>query len=142
MDIMKRLINVSNRLPVSLKGDSVILSSGGLVSALEGVRNNYDMAWVGWAGGYPENESDKKRLQKTLREKHGFEPVFLTPEWVDGYYNRFSNSSLWPLLHYMIPYSHYEESWFEDYRRVNGIFAEKVSRLAERNGLVWIHDYI
>lgn len=138
---MKSFITVSNRLPVSIKGKSITLSSGGLVSALESIRASFDMTWIGWAGGFPRNDLEKVHLTKTLRENHSFEPVFLSPDEVHNYYDLFSNSSLWPLLHNMIPFSHYEEQWYDDYRKVNGIFAESVIKMAKKNDFVWIHDY-
>ena len=47
---MIKLINVSNRLPVTV-GETIEKSSGGLASALEGIEKDYDFQWIGWAGG-------------------------------------------------------------------------------------------
>src|ERR1700739_387678 len=45
------LINVSNRLPVTVEEDRVIRSSGGLVAALEGLpEGQYETKWIGWPG--------------------------------------------------------------------------------------------
>ena len=42
------LINVSNRLPVTVEEDRVIKSSGGLVAALEGLpEGEYKTKWIG-----------------------------------------------------------------------------------------------
>jgi hypothetical protein len=32
---------------------------------------------------------------------------------VDGFYTGFSNSSLWPLLHWMTPYARFSNKWCE-----------------------------
>lgn len=138
---MKSIINVSNRLPVTLQGDTFVKSSGGLVSALESLRNKLNVTWIGWAGGYPQDETEKSHIREQLRSMYQFEPVFLSEEEVDLYYNGFSNSSLWPLLHYMIPYSHYEERWFDSYKRVNRMFADTILSMAKKDAFVWIHDY-
>ena len=56
-DGMPRLINVSNRLPVTVAatangGHEIRRSSGGLVAALEGVGGGrYGLTWIGWPGG-------------------------------------------------------------------------------------------
>lgn len=54
----KKLIVVSNRLPLTVKKEDgvpeskwkLINSSGGLVSALNGLRKEYDFLWIGWPG--------------------------------------------------------------------------------------------
>lgn len=51
-----RLLVVSNRLPVTVKrnedeaGWSYTMSSGGLVSALSGVKKLMPFLWIGWPG--------------------------------------------------------------------------------------------
>jgi trehalose-6-phosphate synthase len=43
------LINVSNRLPVTVEGNKVTKSAGGLVAALEGLsQERYTTKWIGW----------------------------------------------------------------------------------------------
>ncbi len=44
------LIIVSNRLPVTV-GETISISSGGLVAALEGLSTEqFNMKWIGWPG--------------------------------------------------------------------------------------------
>src|SRR4029077_525503 len=57
------------------------------------------------------------------------------------HYEGFSNSSIWPLLHYLPNYLRYEPSWWEHYQNVNRKFAEKVLENAHDDDLVWVHDY-
>ena len=62
------LINVSNRLPVTL-GKQIKKSSGGLVSALEGVTKSYDnFLWLGWSGGsvFSEEKQNQLRSQQNV----------------------------------------------------------------------------
>ncbi len=53
---MNRLVIVSNRLPISVKKAedngswSFQLSSGGLVSALQGLQKTTKFLWIGWPG--------------------------------------------------------------------------------------------
>ena len=117
------LINVSNRLPVTL-GKQIKKSSGGLVSALEGVTKSYDnFLWLGWSGGSGFSEEKQNQLKKKLKEEYSCVPVFLSRQEVKDYYEGFSNSSLWPVLHYMHNLMEYREEWWEAYKRVNEIFA-------------------
>src|SRR5215211_5597778 len=95
-----RLINVSNRLPVTLDQDlSIQKSSGGLVSALEGLpKDEFDLLWLGWPGkDVPANLRDE--IARTLETQHGCSPIFLEQPLADAHYEGLSNSSIWPLLH-------------------------------------------
>lgn len=135
-----RIINVANRLPVTV-GEEIRKSSGGLVAALEGLpREQYTLEWLGWPGGVVE-EGRRPEVEKVLRQQYGATPVYLSEEEEDGFYSGFSNSSLWPLLHYMANRMHYEHQWWELYRQVNERFAQRVLEIARDGDLVWVHDY-
>ncbi|MDQ6861012.1 MAG: bifunctional alpha,alpha-trehalose-phosphate synthase (UDP-forming)/trehalose-phosphatase [Verrucomicrobiota bacterium] len=135
------LINVSNRLPVTV-AEKITKSSGGLVAALEGLSTDeYDLTWIGWPGGSIEEDERRREIEKVLTEEHGCIPVFLSEEEIAGHYEGFSNSSVWPLLHYMPNYMRYEPRWWDDYREVNQRFADKVLAMANPGDLVWVHDY-
>ena len=135
------LINVSNRLPITIDGDDIKKSSGGLVAALEGLSDQeYEAKWIGWPGGVVEPDKQEE-ITRRLVEEQGCTPVFLTDEEAQAHYEGFSNSSVWPLLHYMPDYLRYEPDWWEQYRKVNQRFADKVLETAADDALVWVHDY-
>ncbi|MCA1659828.1 MAG: bifunctional alpha,alpha-trehalose-phosphate synthase (UDP-forming)/trehalose-phosphatase, partial [Verrucomicrobiaceae bacterium] len=134
------LINVSNRLPVTV-GEKITKSSGGLVAALGGLaREEYDLRWVGWPGGVID-ESRQHETDEILQREHGCTPVFLSAEEAAGHYEGFSNSSIWPLLHYMANFMRYDPAWWEHYQAANQRFTEKVIEIAKPGDLVWVHDY-
>jgi trehalose 6-phosphate synthase/phosphatase len=136
------LINISNRLPVTVGEDKITKSSGGLVAALEGVpKTEFDLKWIGWPGGAIEDPARQEEVERILRDEHGCLPVFLSEEEVAGHYGGFSNSSIWPLLHYMTNFMRYDPAWWEHYRNVNQRFADKVLAMASPGDLVWVHDY-
>src|ERR1700746_2053783 len=138
----RRLITVSNRLPVTLEGDRVTRSSGGLVAALEGLYEHpYGTKWVGWPGTAFSEEGKRREVERKLGEEYGCVPVFLSEENASGFYEGFSNSSIWPLLHSLPNYLRYEPAWWEDYQSVNRTFAAKVLEIAREDDLVWVHDY-
>ena len=134
------LIVVSNRLPVTI-GKTIEKSSGGLVYAMEGLDYSTGFQWLGWAGGVVDDPSQRDRLTRELSEQFNYKPVFLSKKEADDYYTGYSNSSLWPLLHYITPFARYEEVWWEAYRHVNQLFAETVLDEAKADDIVWIHDY-
>ena len=135
------LINVSNRLPITLDGNDIKKSSGGLVAALEGLSDKeYEAKWIGWPGGVVE-PAKQEEITRRLVDEQGCTPVFLTEEEAEAHYEGFSNSSVWPLLHYMPDYLRYEPEWWEAYHKINQRFADKVLETAPDDALVWVHDY-
>jgi trehalose 6-phosphate synthase/phosphatase len=134
------LIILSNRLPVTV-GESITKSSGGLVAALEGLSaERFELKWIGWPGGVIDEER-KAEVERLLIDEHGCIPIFLSEEEAAGHYEGFSNSSLWPILHYMPNYMRYDPAWWQRYRAVNQRFADKALELARPGDLVWVHDY-
>ena len=136
------LINVSNRLPVTVQEDQILKSSGGLVAALEGFpEEHFKTKWIGWPGAAFPDERRRKEVERKLSEEYGYIPIFLGEEEAHGFYEGFSNSSIWPLLHYLPNFLRYERAWWEHYQTVNRTFAEKVLETAEDGDLIWVHDY-
>ena len=75
------------------------------------------------------------------RPSSGFVPVWLGADEVERYYSGYSNSSLWPLLHWMTPYARFSGSWYDAYRAVNERFAATLLETCRDGDLVWVHDY-
>lgn len=136
----KRIINVANRLPITID-KTIRKSSGGLVSALEGVKDRFDFHWVGWPGTTIKNPDQAQKIEKTLENEYQCTPVFLTRQEITNYYYGFSNSSLWPLLHYMSQYVRHDEQWWQEYQNVNRRFADFTLSHAQPGDLIWVHDY-
>ncbi len=138
---MGKLIMVSNRLPVKIEADGTTTrTAGGLASALEGAALEVEQLWVGWPGGAAEDFGDLEKVRSEL-EKSGVAPVFLSHAELDGFYEGYSNSTLWPLLHYMVERAKFSNDWWESYRQVNQKFADVILEMADEGDQVWIHDY-
>ena len=138
---MGKLIMVSNRLPVKISADGTAeRTTGGLASALEGAALEVEQVWVGWPGGAEEDFEDLEKVRAELR-KTGVAPVFLSQDELDGFYEGYSNSTLWPLLHYMVERAKFSTEWWEAYREVNRKFADVIMEIASEGDQVWIHDY-
>ncbi|EGD95782.1 alpha,alpha-trehalose-phosphate synthase [Trichophyton tonsurans CBS 112818] len=139
-----QLLVVSNRLPLSLKRTDdgkyeSSKSSGGLVTSLSGISESIGFQWFGWTG-LEISEDEQQEVQKLLA-KQDAAPIFLNKELADNHYNGFSNSILWPVLHYQPGTQHFDEKWWHTYQEVNQIFAKAIAEATSDGDLVWVHDY-
>jgi len=138
---MPKTIFVSNRLPVRIsETGEPERTTGGLASALEAIETEGEKLWIGWSGQAEEDIPDKPRLAGQLR-KLQIEPVFLSQPELDGYYEGYSNTTLWPILHGMVQRAQFSDESAEHYRAVNERFAEAILKVADAGDVVWIHDY-
>lgn len=140
----KRLINVSNRLPIKLSknkegGFRFQASEGGLATGLKSVLKSSEDIWIGWPGAAVAEE-ERMDVSDYLLSK-ALHPVYLTQDEVNGFYEGFSNETLWPLFHYFPSYSVYKEEYWNAYVTANRKFADAVIEVAKQEDVVWIHDY-
>jgi trehalose 6-phosphate synthase/phosphatase len=136
----REIVVVANRLPVDRvsgagASEGWTTSPGGLVSAMEPVVEQLGCLWVGWSGGADED------LEPFEWGRMRLHPVPLSSEEVEGYYEGFSNGTLWPLYHDVIASPQYHREWWECYESVNRRFAEVVAETAPVGAVVWVHDY-
>lgn len=134
-----RLYIVSNRLPITITKSgstySYQMSSGGLVSALSGLKIPF--TWMGWPGIQVDN---KPEVERELALRNCI-PVYLSSSIADAHYNGFSNSILWPLFHYHPGEIDFDEAYWEAYQQANHAFAEAITPLIQEGDLIWVHDY-
>ncbi|CCE61315.1 hypothetical protein TPHA_0A02330 [Tetrapisispora phaffii CBS 4417] len=140
------IIVVSNRLPVTITKNNetgeyeYAMSSGGLVTALQGLKKTSTFQWYGWPG-LEIPDDDKEKVKKDLKEKFNAVPIFLTDEIADLHYNGFSNSILWPLFHYHPGEINFDENAWLAYNEANLTFAKEIIKDIKSNDIVWVHDY-
>ncbi len=145
---MSRLIIISNRLPFSIEkdGDEVQVrqSSGGLVSAIKSYfeKSGADTSFSEriWAGSMDASREDWEAVPE-LQADFTILPIFPDPEIYSNYYNGFSNSTVWPLFHYFPSLVEYKKEYFEDYRKINQLFADTIINMYQPGDVIWIHDY-
>ena len=94
--------------------------------------------WFGWSGNISETPGPV-RLAESGRVKYA--TVDLTAEEHDRYYNEFSNSTLWPLLHSMPELMTFDRRNAQIYRQVNERLADALQPMLRADDLIWIHDY-
>jgi trehalose 6-phosphate synthase/phosphatase len=149
---MSRLLIISNRLPFSIDklDDKLIIrqSSGGLVSAIISYFETKNMvsrvySRKIWVGSMDATAEDWQKAVETGVVDNDFEiiPLFPEKEAYEGYYNGFSNSTLWPLFHYFPSIVENKKEYFEAYKKVNQLFANKISEIAKPDDVIWVHDY-
>jgi alpha,alpha-trehalose-phosphate synthase [UDP-forming] len=143
----RRLLVVSNRLPVVLErtpaGWALKGGSGGLVSALAPVLSHRGGLWIGWPGLALEKGGDwEEVLQAGFRERgYDLVPVLLGEAEVEGFYEGFANSVLWPLFHDQTGFCDFEPKFWYSYLDVNRKFAHEVIANSRDDDFVWVQDY-
>ncbi|MBM2802784.1 MAG: UDP-forming alpha,alpha-trehalose-phosphate synthase [Deltaproteobacteria bacterium] len=148
----RRLVIVSNRLPfnVSVENDEILFhpSAGGLVTGLASVRESRKQLtalppthlWVGWPGSSVEADLRGKLIREALDRFQSF-PVFLSEEQMEQFYLGFCNATIWPLFHYFPSYVLYQPAYWEQYKRINQLFADALKTVLNPDDVVWVHDY-
>ncbi len=143
----KRLVIVSNRLPVTLekkRGEIKYKKSvGGLATGMGSFYSDYDSIWIGWCGIPKESLTNQqmKEITETLRREYRSHPVFLTKSEINAFYHGFCNKTIWPLFHYFSNYTVYDRGMWQAYKKANRLYAEHVLRFLEPDDTLWIHDY-
>jgi len=141
----RRLINVSNRLPVSIKqaaaGMRVERSSGGLATALESVWQDQQGIWIGWAGTAEDLPVKDLLARASRRRSYELQGITLSSDEIDKFYAGFTNEIIWPLFHDMPTRCNFDPDYWDVYQKVNRKFAAAVADTAQDGDFIWVHDY-
>jgi trehalose 6-phosphate synthase/phosphatase len=142
---MSKTIIVSNRLPVKISKNndeySLSPSEGGLATGLGSIYKQGNNVWIGWPGMEIIGDQDKDNVTEKLAEQN-LQPVFLSQEEINEYYEGLSNDVLWPVFHYYAStYANYKQSNWDYYKAVNEKFKDAVLKIAQPGDTIWIHDY-
>jgi len=135
---MSRLVIISNRVAVA-KARGAAGAQGGLAGALNSALKKYGGIWFGWSG----EESSETTGHIQLHNNDGVTTatIDLSETDIEEYYNGYANSTLWPLFHYRLDLTEYENETGRGYERVNETFANSVAPLLDPDDLIWVHDY-
>jgi alpha,alpha-trehalose-phosphate synthase [UDP-forming] len=144
----RRLIVVSNRLPVRLDQDDreqwrASLASGGLVTALSPVLKRRGGVWVGWPGTTSgEADALQAALDAACEEwPYGLVPVCLDDLEVRNFYRGFANEIVWPLFHDCFNLCNFDPRYWDAYKTANRKFARTVANVVRPDDVLWVHDY-
>lgn len=131
------LIIVSHRV-ASPKRDEPI--EGGLAAALLPAVRRSGAIWVGSSGRRAQCSSEPVPEVETLG-RGAVVRVDLPADCYRGFYEGFSNSALWPVLHSRVDLIRTDGDDFRAYRRINAFMAETLTRFATPQTALWVHDY-
>jgi len=142
------LVVASNREPCSHRktdcGLKYEIPVGGLVSALDTVLRVTGGTWVAWGSGSGDREGADEQGRLWVppdKPAYTLRRVWLHPDAVKNYYRGFCNRVLWPLFHGETDRIRYRGHFWDEYRRVNQLFAASILQEAGEDATVWIHDY-
>ena len=147
----ERLVIAAYRLPFKLsntkKGYKAIQNSGGLVSAILALSENFKnsnqalknskIVWAGIADDLPDDVTP----DSFENNKFDIQPVTIPQEVNDLYYGGFCNDLIWPLFHYFPSYAVFNSDYFKAYEEANLKFCEELVKTIKPGDFVWIHDY-
>lgn len=152
--IQERIIIVGNNLPIrairrpdncgwSFSWDSESL----LLQMKDGLPDDIEVIYVGILCDADVDVSEQDEVSQILLEKFKCVPAFLPTKVFDEFYNGFCKQQIWPLFHYMLPYTpdqgrRFDKSLWQAYVAANNIFSQKVIEVINpEDDFVWIHDY-
>ncbi len=145
---MSRIVIVSNRLPYNIRIEDtknklqITPSVGGLATGMKSVYHNKESIWIGWPGITTDEQDVVSGDEVTgILSKYKCIPVFIQPDDIDLYYYGFSNKTIWPLFHYFIEYTEFNNDEWIAYKKVNEKFAEEIIKNLKKDDRLWIHDY-
>lgn len=143
----RRVVVISNRLPVTLKREAdgqwqAGKSAGGLATAMDPILSRSEGIWIGWTGDSSDTQDEnRQKIIEQWRERDGLMAVDLPAEIVEGFYEGFSNQTLWFLFHHFPKLFRFDAEDWRAYVKANEIFRDAVVKHLRPNDLVWIHDY-
>jgi len=147
----QEVIVVSNREPyIHVRENGLIRVSrpaSGLVTALEPVMRACSGTWIAHGGGSADRDTvdPHDRLDVPPAPEvaaYRLRRVWLSEEQESGYYYGFANEGLWPLCHIAHVRPVFRTTDWEQYAKVNRVFADAVRDEARTDDpIVLVHDY-
>ncbi|MEA1887009.1 MAG: bifunctional alpha,alpha-trehalose-phosphate synthase (UDP-forming)/trehalose-phosphatase [Bacteroidota bacterium] len=143
---MKKLFIAALHVPVNVlfndDGAKVVNKDEISLPGLQDFYRQFETTWVGHicAEEHECSESEKKQLGKELKKCQCI-PVYSDTEDYKLFLHEFSRNTLWPLFHYFLQGTSYNDSGWEAYKKVNQLYADKLSSLMNEGDILWIHDF-
>ncbi|CAK9321126.1 unnamed protein product [Citrullus colocynthis] len=151
--VQDRIIIVANQLPIKAKrrpdnkGWSFSWDEDSLLWQLkDGLPEDMEVLYVG-SLRVDVDSSEQDDVSQLLLERFKCVPAFLPHDILSKFYHGFCKQQLWPLFHYMLPFSathggRFDRSLWEAYVAANKIFSQRVIEVINPDDdFVWIHDY-
>ena len=126
------------------------LGNGGLYNAIDAAVDAGicdEKTWVGTLGCPIDVLEDhmKENIAEKLENDYDCLTVYVSDSDLNGHYEHYCKTILWPVVHYQIP-DHPKSKAYEDhswvfYVKVNEAFAERIVKNWKKGDKIWIHDY-
>lgn len=145
-----RMIIVSNHLPLKadrLNGSWIFTwdQDSLFLQLKEGFPEDMEVLYIG-SLSVEVDSHEQDEVAQILLEKFKCVPTFFPPDLHSKFYDGFCKRQLWPLFHYMLPFSpggrRFDRSTWEAYVAANKLFFQRVIEVINPDDdYVWIHDY-
>ena len=124
---------------------AAVPTTGGVAVALGALMRDRGGTWIAHGAGDADRDvvDANDRIQVPPESPaYTLRRIWLTPEEEQRYYNGFANEGLWPLCHIAHVRPVFRSEDWEEYRRINGRFAEAiVQELGDPGTPIFIQDY-
>ncbi|KAL1325356.1 hypothetical protein HN51_035419 [Arachis hypogaea] len=148
-----RMIIVANQLPLKAKrrednqGWNFSWNEDSLLLQLkDGLPEEMEVLYVG-SLRVDIDPAEQDDVSQYLLDKFKCVPTFLPADVLAKFYDGFCKRQLWPLFHYMLPFStanshRFDRSLWEAYVLANKLFFQKVVEIINpEDDFIWVHDY-
>ncbi|KAK7885796.1 Trehalose-6-P synthase/phosphatase complex subunit [Exophiala xenobiotica] len=130
--------------------EKAIIGNGGLFNAIDAATDAGQLdekLWVGTLGCPIDVLEDhmKENIAEKLENDYDSLAVYVSDSDLNGHYEHYCKTILWPVFHYQIP-DHPKSKAYEDhswifYVKVNEAFADRIAKNYKKGDVIWIHDY-
>lgn len=130
--------------------ERAVLGNGGLYNAIDAAVDAgicEEKTWVGTLGCPVDALEDhlKENIAEKLENDYDCLTVYTSDSDLNGHYEHYCKTILWPVVHYQIP-DHPKSKAYEDhswvfYVKVNEAFADRIAKNWKKGDIIWIHDY-
>ena len=131
---------VTSRCPIThenVRGKHVVKDNvGGVATGLRAMMKKEGGVWVCWGDGNLDHE-----YQEEDYEGYKIVRILINQKEKNGFYDEFSNGTLWPLFHYFRDRIRINNIGYKYYRAVNEKFADRIMKYVTKDMKIWIHDY-
>jgi len=114
---------------------------GGLASALLPAVKGFGAVWIGSSGKVQKPQDRDAFASVEALGKGALATVDLPEAHYANYYEGYSNSALWPVLHSRLDLLKCDNEHYASYREINRYMARAVLRFAKPDSIFWVQDY-
>lgn len=142
-----RRIFVSDHLPIKLVQNrnqiDIETQIDGVCVAIDSVYSAYESIWFGACSttDIELTPQQKSSISRRLMNDHKMHPIFDSGKEEHARANLFCKRTLWPIFHYFVESSKFNESWWDSYVAMNTHFYKKIKKSINEKDTLWIHGY-